>query len=69
MPAARIFAQLMADFVVYPGLLIRRRKTIAAENLFLRRQLALYQERKVGRRKAVANRVADTVPMLTLTHR
>jgi hypothetical protein len=33
--------------VVYLGLLVRRRKAIAAENLFLRRQLALYQERKV----------------------
>jgi hypothetical protein len=69
MPAARIFPRLMADFVVYLGLLIRRRKAIAAENLFLRRELALYQQRKVGRRKAVANPVADTVPMLTLTHR
>jgi hypothetical protein len=47
MPAARIFFQLIADFVVYRGLLIRPRKAIAAENLFLRRQLALYQERKV----------------------
>jgi hypothetical protein len=45
MPAARIFLQLIADFVVYLGLLIRPRKAIAAENLFLRRQLALYQER------------------------
>ena len=35
----RIFLQLIADFVVYLGLLIRRRKAIAAENLFLRRQL------------------------------
>ena len=51
MPAARIFLQLMADFVVYFGLLIRPRKAIAAENLFLRRQLALYQERKVGPRR------------------
>ena len=42
---------LIADFVVYLGLLIRRRKAIAAENLFLRRQLALYQERKVGPRR------------------
>ena len=42
MAAARIFLQLIADFVVYLGLLIRRRKAIAAENLFLRRQLALY---------------------------
>jgi hypothetical protein len=41
MPAARIFFQLIADFVVYLGLLIRPRKAIAAENLFLRRQLAL----------------------------
>ena len=48
MPATRIFFQLIADFVVYLGLLIRRRKALAAENLFLRRQLALYQERKVG---------------------
>ena len=51
MPAARIFLQLIADFVVYLSLLIRRRKAIAAENLFLRRQLALYQERKVGPRR------------------
>ena len=48
MPAARIFVRLIADLVVYLGLLIRPRKAIAAENLFLRRQLALYQERKVG---------------------
>jgi hypothetical protein len=51
MPAARIFFQLTADFVVYLDLLIRPRKAIAAENLFLRRQLALYQERKVGPRR------------------
>jgi len=51
MAAARIFLQLIADFVVYLGLLIRRRKAIAAENLFLRRQLALYQERKVRPRR------------------
>ena len=51
MPAARIFFQLIADFVVYLGLLIRPRKAIAAENLFLRRQLALYQERKMDPRR------------------
>ena len=51
MPATRIFLQLIADFVVYLGLLIRPRKAIAAENLFLRRQLALYQERKVDPRR------------------
>jgi hypothetical protein len=54
MPAARIFLQLIADFVVYLGLLIRRRKAIATENLFLRRQLALYQERKVDPRRGFA---------------
>jgi hypothetical protein len=41
-PAARVFLKLIADFVVYLGLLIRPRNAIAAENLFLRRQLALY---------------------------
>jgi hypothetical protein len=46
MPAARIFLQLIADFIVYLGLFIRPRKAIAAENLFLRRQLALYQSAK-----------------------
>jgi hypothetical protein len=51
MPAARIFLQLIADFVVYLGLLIRPRKAIAAENLFLCRQLALYHERKVDPRR------------------
>ena len=51
MPAARIFLQLIADFVVYLGLLTRPRKAIAAENLFLRRQLALYQQRKVDPRR------------------
>ena len=51
MPPARVFLQLIADFVVYLGLLIRPRRAIAAENLFLRRQLALYQERKVNPRR------------------
>jgi hypothetical protein len=36
MPAARIFFQLIADFVVYRGLLIPPRKAIATEDLFLR---------------------------------
>ena len=47
------FLQLIADFVVYLGLLIRPRKAIAAENLFLCRQLALYQERRVDRREPI----------------
>ncbi|HYY27382.1 MAG TPA: hypothetical protein VE860_05540, partial [Chthoniobacterales bacterium] len=36
---------------VYLSLLFRPRKAIAAENLFLGRQLALYQERKVDPRR------------------
>ena len=62
MPAARIFLQLIADFV-------RRRKAIAAENLFLRRQLALYQERKVGPRRidpAYAHYVGSALKVIQL---
>jgi hypothetical protein len=69
MPAARIFFQLIADFVVYLGLLIRPRKAIAAENLFLRRQLALYQERKVGPRRidpAYAHYVGSALKVIQL---
>jgi hypothetical protein len=58
MPAARIFLQLIADFVVYLGLLVRRRNAIAAKNLFLRRQLALYQERKVDPRRMIPRRAS-----------
>ena len=56
MPAARIFLQLISDFIVYLGLFIRPRKAIAAENLFLRRQLALYQKRKVARGESIPRR-------------
>jgi hypothetical protein len=61
MPAGRIFLQLIADFVVYLGLLVRPREAIAAENLFLRRQLALYQKRKVDPRRI------DPATRITLT--
>ena len=53
MPAARIFFQLIADFVVYLGLLVRPRKAIAAENLFLRRQLALSKSAKWTRGESI----------------
>ena len=66
MPATRIFLRLIADFVVYLGLLVRRRKAIAAENLFLRRQLALYQERKVGPRPGFLRMYLRTVRGETL---
>ena len=50
-PSRPTMSASFADFVVYLGLLIRPRKASAAENLFLRRQLALYQERKVDPRR------------------
>jgi predicted signal transduction protein with EAL and GGDEF domain len=38
---------LIADAVRYLGLCLRPSPALAAENLFLRKQLALYQERQV----------------------
>ena len=52
MPAASIVPQLIADFVVYLGLLVRRRKAIAApESLFFVGSSHSYQERKVDPRR------------------
>src|SRR5450631_595771 len=44
-----ILVQLAADAVRWCGLALRSQRSIEAENLFLRRQLALYVERGVGR--------------------
>jgi transposase InsO family protein len=50
---------LMTDVVRYLGLCLRPSPALAAENLFLRKQLALYQERQVKPRQATnAIRVA-----------
>jgi len=50
---------LIADAVRYLGLSLRPSPALAAENLFLRKQLALYQERQVKPRRATnAVRVA-----------
>ena len=38
---------LNLDFIRFLGSLLPSRSTLAAENLFLRKQLALYQERQV----------------------
>jgi len=43
---------LIADTVRYLGLCLRPSPALAAENLFLRKQLALYQERQVQPRQA-----------------
>src|SRR5258707_12953234 len=46
-----ILVQLAADAVRWCGLVLRSQRSIEAENLFLRRQLALYVERRVARRR------------------
>ena len=43
---------LIVDAVRYLGLCLHPSPTLAAENLFLRKQLALYQERQVRPRRA-----------------
>src|SRR5258708_39921173 len=44
--------RILADFVHFLCLGLRSRSSLAAENLFLRKQLAFYQERKVKPRRA-----------------
>src|SRR5260370_36979066 len=46
-----ILVQLAADAVRWGGLLLRSQRWIEAENLFLRRQLALYVERGIEPRR------------------
>jgi hypothetical protein len=43
---------LNLDFIRFLGSLLQSRSALAAENLFLRKQLALYQERQVQPRRA-----------------
>ena len=45
MSAASILYSLLADVITYARLLLRASNSQAAEILFLRKQLALYQER------------------------
>ena len=55
----RIFLLLLADVVSLAVLVLRPRRSLEAENLFLRRELALYQERRVKpRRVDAATRVS-----------
>jgi hypothetical protein len=39
--------RISLDFIRFLGSLLQPRSALAAENLFLRKQLALYQERQV----------------------
>ena len=45
-----MLALLVADFIRFVGLLFISRDTLVAENLFLRRRLALYKERGIKTR-------------------
>jgi hypothetical protein len=50
----QIIVQLLADFVGLIALSLRPRKSIEAENLFLRRELALFKERGIRPRRVDA---------------
>ena len=52
MRAGLTWLGILADFFHFLGLGLRSRTSLAAENLFLRKQLAFYQERKVKPRRA-----------------
>lgn len=55
MPSAfSIIVRLAWDLAQWCGLVLRPRKSLEAENLFLRRQLALYRERGVRPRRVDA---------------
>jgi putative transposase len=56
---ARVLLGLLVDVSCFLFLCLRPRPTLAAENLFLRKQLALYQERNINpRRTTNATRIA-----------
>src|SRR6476619_260977 len=48
----RTLSLVAVDLAKLASLSVRSRKSLAAENLFLRKQLALFQERKVKPRRA-----------------
>jgi len=47
MGACLNWSKILGDVIRFLGLCFRSRSSLAAENLFLRKQLAFYQERKV----------------------
>ncbi len=62
MDGVRVLLQLLIDAAAFARLLLRPRGAIAAENLFLRKQLAMYRQRGVKpRRPDVAARVSLVV--------
>jgi len=55
----QVILRLLADFVGLIALSVRPRRSVEAENLFLRRELALYRERGIKpRRVDAATRVS-----------
>src|ERR671919_3176642 len=60
-----ILLKLIVDAVCYLGLCLRPHPTLAAEVLFLRKQLALYEERQVKPRRATN---ATRIVMVWLSH-
>ena len=59
MERARIICRLLTDFATFLWLFLRPHRAVAAENLFLRKQLAMYRERGVRpRRTDPASRVS-----------
>jgi hypothetical protein len=63
-PASRLL-RLIVDAVCYLGLCLRSNPNLAAEVLFLRKQLALYEEREVKPRRAIN---ATRIVMVWLSH-
>ena len=51
MERARIICRLLTDFATFLWLFLRPRRALVAENLFLRKQLAMYRERGVRPRR------------------
>jgi hypothetical protein len=48
MRSCLLWLNLVADLLHFVVLNVRSRNALAAENLFLRKQLAFYQERRIG---------------------
>lgn len=55
MRLAQSWLRILCDQVRFLRLVLRSRTSLAAENLFLRKQLAFYQERKVKPRVPTEN--------------
>ena len=58
--------RLMADLLGLVGLSFKPRHSLEAENLFLRRQLALYKERGVKPRRIGTVKFSETASILAL---